>query len=48
LSRSLESQSKKGDRQAVAAMQEIRLFLERQPVEEAPMPNLAPPGSPIG
>ncbi len=48
LSRSLEPRSKKGDRQAIAALQEIRLFLARQPAEAAPMPNPAPPGSPIG
>ena len=48
LSGDLEFRSDNGDRQAIAALREIRLFLERQPSEEAPMPNLAPPGSPIG
>jgi len=48
LSKALEPAAKKGDRQSIAALHEIQLFLARQTAEPAPMKNPAPPGSPIG
>jgi len=44
----LGSKARRGDPQASAAVQEIKLFLERQPAEPIKLPNPAPPGSPIG
>ncbi len=44
----LRSKAKKGDLQAIAAMQEIRAFLERKDSDPAMRNDPAPPGSPIG
>jgi hypothetical protein len=44
----LEKRARKGDSHAVAVEHDIRSFLERRPAEQAPPPDPAPPGSPIG
>jgi hypothetical protein len=44
----LRTRAKRGDQQAIAALQEIRVFLDRSNSEPAKAPDPAPPGSPIG
>lgn len=44
----LNGRARRGDQQAIAAAQEIRQFLARQPSAPAQSPDPAPPGSPIG
>ncbi|HET6566244.1 MAG TPA: zinc-dependent metalloprotease, partial [Xanthomonadales bacterium] len=48
LEASLRSKARKGDPQAIAAVQEIRRFLDRESSAPARTIDPAPPGSPIG